>query len=111
MADGWLRSHLLDSAAHMRLLTMGIILLLVIAGLVILVAVLLILAAGTALAFGRALRPQLHLDQTDVVVSLDFEGGAVGLRRVVDAARIDRVRLAVRAVARAAQPSRPGKLR
>ena len=29
MADGWLKSHLLDSAAHMRLLTMGIILLLV----------------------------------------------------------------------------------
>jgi branched-chain amino acid transport system permease protein len=29
MAEGWLKSHLLDSAAHMRLLTMGIILLLV----------------------------------------------------------------------------------
>ncbi len=29
MADGWIKSHLLDSAAHMRLLTMGIILLLV----------------------------------------------------------------------------------
>jgi branched-chain amino acid transport system permease protein len=29
MADGWLKTHLLDSAAHMRLLTMGIILLLV----------------------------------------------------------------------------------
>jgi branched-chain amino acid transport system permease protein len=30
MADGsWLKSHLIDSAAHMRLLTMGIILLLV----------------------------------------------------------------------------------
>jgi branched-chain amino acid transport system permease protein len=29
MADGWLKTHLLDSAAHMRLLTMGVILLLV----------------------------------------------------------------------------------
>jgi branched-chain amino acid transport system permease protein len=29
MAEGWLKSHLLDSAAHMRLMTMGIILLLV----------------------------------------------------------------------------------
>ena len=29
MADGWLKSHLLESAAHMRLLTMGIVLLLV----------------------------------------------------------------------------------
>jgi branched-chain amino acid transport system permease protein len=29
MADGWLKSHLVDSAAHMRLLTMGLILLLV----------------------------------------------------------------------------------
>ncbi|MEL7260826.1 MAG: branched-chain amino acid ABC transporter permease, partial [Pseudomonadota bacterium] len=30
MADGfWLREHLLDSAAHMRLLTMGLVLLLV----------------------------------------------------------------------------------
>jgi branched-chain amino acid transport system permease protein len=29
MAEGWLKSHLLDSAAHMRLLTMGIVLLLV----------------------------------------------------------------------------------
>jgi branched-chain amino acid transport system permease protein len=29
MSDGWLRTHLLDSAAHMRLLTMGLILLLV----------------------------------------------------------------------------------
>ena len=29
MGDGWLKSHLLDSAAHMRLLTMGIVLLLV----------------------------------------------------------------------------------
>ena len=30
MTDGyWLKEHLLDSAAHMRLLTMGIILLLV----------------------------------------------------------------------------------
>lgn len=29
MADGWLKSHLLDSAAHMRLLTMGLVLLLV----------------------------------------------------------------------------------
>jgi branched-chain amino acid transport system permease protein len=29
MAEGWLKTHLLDSAAHMRLLTMGLILLLV----------------------------------------------------------------------------------
>ena len=30
MAEGnWLRDHLLDSAAHMRLLTMGLVLLLV----------------------------------------------------------------------------------
>lgn len=29
MADGWLRSHLIDAAAHMRLLTMGIVLLVV----------------------------------------------------------------------------------
>lgn len=29
MAEGWLKTHLLDSAAHMRLMTMGIILLLV----------------------------------------------------------------------------------
>ena len=29
MAEGWLRSHLIDAAAHMRLLTMGVILLLV----------------------------------------------------------------------------------
>ncbi|MEF3047362.1 branched-chain amino acid ABC transporter permease [Pseudotabrizicola sp. L79] len=29
MAEGWLKSHLLDSAAHMRLLTMGMVLLLV----------------------------------------------------------------------------------
>jgi branched-chain amino acid transport system permease protein len=30
MADGyWLKAHLLESAAHMRLLTMGLILLLV----------------------------------------------------------------------------------
>ena len=29
MGDGWLKSHLLESAAHMRLLTMGIVLLLV----------------------------------------------------------------------------------
>jgi branched-chain amino acid transport system permease protein len=29
MAEGWLRSHLLESAAHMRLLTMGVVLLLV----------------------------------------------------------------------------------
>ncbi|MFB2532562.1 branched-chain amino acid ABC transporter permease [Paracoccus sp. p4-l81] len=29
MAEGWLKSHLLNSAAHMRLLTMGLILLLV----------------------------------------------------------------------------------
>ena len=29
MADGWLRSHLIESAPHMRLLTMGVILLLV----------------------------------------------------------------------------------
>jgi branched-chain amino acid transport system permease protein len=28
-ADSWLRAHLIDSAAHMRLLTMGLILLLV----------------------------------------------------------------------------------
>lgn len=29
MADGWLKQHLLESAAHMRLLTMGLVLLLV----------------------------------------------------------------------------------
>lgn len=29
MGDGWLKSHLLESAAHMRLLTMGLVLLLV----------------------------------------------------------------------------------
>lgn len=29
MGDGWLKSHLLESAAHMRLLTMGVVLLLV----------------------------------------------------------------------------------
>jgi len=29
MAEGWLKDHLMDAAAHMRLLTMGLILLLV----------------------------------------------------------------------------------
>jgi branched-chain amino acid transport system permease protein len=29
MADGWLKTHLIESAAHMRLLTMGVVLLLV----------------------------------------------------------------------------------
>lgn len=29
MGDGWLKSHLIDSAAHMRLMTMGLVLLLV----------------------------------------------------------------------------------
>ena len=29
MGDGWLKTHLIDSAQHMRLLTLGVILLLV----------------------------------------------------------------------------------